>query len=114
MMTAARLTSSLLARKGEAKPSIGMARPAAPHGPVVEILVPARAPEPAPAGAGHTGPDDRAILTVRIDRALHVRLRVLAARQRRTNQDIVEGALEAYLSVFGADCTCMRRDKPKD
>ena len=59
---------------------------------------------PALAGSGGPGPADRVSVTVRLDRMLHTRLRVLAARQQRTNQDIVEGALEAYLNVFGAGC----------
>jgi hypothetical protein len=129
-MMPARLTSSLLVRKGEAKPSGGLdalsagrvrplpaagalTRPAAPRAPVVEILVPARAPVPATAGSGRPGPDDRVCLTVRIDRTLHTRLRVLAARQQRTNQDIVEGALEAYLNVFADGCACVAGRKPK-
>ena len=128
-MMPARLTSSLLARKGEARPSESLdgptcnlvhalpagalTRPAAPRAPVVEILVPARSPAPALAGSGGAGSADRVNLTVRIDRTLHTRLRVLAARQQRTNQDIVEGALEAYLNVFGASCACVRDPRRK-
>jgi hypothetical protein len=129
-MMPARLTSGLLVRKGEAKPSGGadaasgglvrpppagdaLTRPAAFRGPMVEILVPARAPMPARGGSGRPGPDDRVSLTVRIDRTLHTRLRVLAARQQRTNQDIVQGALEAYLNVFAVGCACIGGAKPK-
>lgn len=128
-MMPARLTSSLLARKGEAKPTAldapanGLprpqpagavrARPATARPPVVEILVPARTPTPGTAGSGGPVTGDRVNLTVRIDRSLHTRLRVLAARQQRTNQDIVEGALEAYLNVFGAGCACVGGGKPK-
>jgi hypothetical protein len=129
-MMPARLTSGLLARKGEARPSEGLdgpactlvqplppggalSRPASVRTPVVEILVPARSPAPALAGSGGAGAADRVNLTVRIDRTLHTRLRVLAARQQRTNQDIVEGALEAYLNVFGAGCACVRDPKRK-
>jgi hypothetical protein len=127
-MMPARLTSSLLARKGEARPSEGLdgptcnlvhplpagalTRPAAPRTQVVEILVPARSPAPALAGSGGAGPD-RVNLTVRIDRTLHTRLRVLAARQQRTNHDIVQGALEAYLNVFAVGCACVATAKPK-
>jgi hypothetical protein len=129
-MMPARLTSSLLARKGEAQPSSGLdghpgspvrplpagsalTRPAARRVPAVEILVPARMPTPATAGSGRPGADDRVNLTVRLDRTLHTRLRVLAARQQRTNQDIVEGALEAYLNVFAPGCACVRDPKAK-
>lgn len=126
----ARLTSSLLVRKGEAKPSGGpnapagglvqslpaggpLARPATPRGPMVEFLAPARATMPTMAGSGCSGEDDQVRLTVRIDRTLHTRLRVLAARQQRTNQDIVQGALDAYLNVFALGCACVGAAKPK-
>jgi hypothetical protein len=60
---------------------------------------------PAPAGL--------VSLTVCVDRAMHARLRALAARQQRSHQDIVEGALDAYLNVFGAGCACVGDAKPK-
>ena len=126
----ARLTSRLLVRKGEAKPSDNpdapagglvqslpaggaFTRPATPRGPMVELLVPARATMPTMAGPGCPGQDDQVRLTVRIDRTLHSRLRVLAARQQRSNQDIVQGALEAYLNVFAVGCACIGSAKPK-
>jgi hypothetical protein len=128
-MMPARLTSSLLVRKGEAQPSGldapsgglvqslptggALIRPAAPRGPLVEILVPARPTMPTMAGSGRSGEDDQVRLTVRIDRTLHTRLRVLAARQQRSNQDIVQGALEAYLNVFAVGCACVGDAKPK-
>jgi hypothetical protein len=127
-MMPGRLTSSLLVRKGDARPSgvetaaagrvqpapgDDLGRPAAAHAPLVEILVPARTPKPAMAGSGGAGPDDHVNLTVRLDRTLHTRLRVLAARQRRTNQDIVEGALEAYLNIFAPGCACIRDPEAK-
>ena len=37
---------------------------------------------------------------------LHARLRALAALQQRSHQDIVEGALDAYLNVFAIRCAC--------
>jgi hypothetical protein len=127
-MMPARLTSSLLVRKGQAKPSAldapscglvqplpaggALTRTPAPRAPIVEILVPARVPMPAAAGSGRSG-DDRVGLTVRIDRTMHTRLRVLAARQRRTNQDIVRCALDAYLAAFAASCSCVGGAKPK-
>jgi hypothetical protein len=96
-------------------------------GPIQEVAVAAAltAPLPLPgAGAGMllatalpaaatAGAPDRISLTVRIDRALHARLRALAARQQRSHQDIVEGALDAYLNVFGAGCACIGDAKPK-
>jgi hypothetical protein len=80
---------------------------------MADIVAPSRVPIPAPGGPGRARPDDHVRLTVRLDRALHARLRVLAARQRRTNQDIVEGALEAYLNVFATACTCARDPEAK-
>jgi hypothetical protein len=126
----ARLTSSLLVRKGEAAPSddrdapagalvqslpagSALTRPATPRAPMVEFLVPGRAAMPTTAGSGCSGEDDQVKLTVRLDRTLHTRLRVLAARQQRTNHDIVQGALEAYLNVFGVGCPCLGSAKPK-
>ncbi|MGH6921327.1 MAG: hypothetical protein ACREJ0_26930 [Geminicoccaceae bacterium] len=80
---------------------------------MVEILVPARTPMPTTAGSGRSGQDDQVRLTVRIDRAMHTRLCVLAARQQRTNQDIVQGALDAYLNVFAPGCACVGGAKRK-
>jgi len=124
----ARLTSGLLVRKGEAQPSDDRDAPAgglvqslpagsaltrpAPRAPMVEFLVPGRAAMPT-TGSGCSGEDDPVRLTVRIDRTLHTRLRVLAARQQRTNHDIVQGALEAYLNVFAVGCACVATAKPK-
>ena len=127
-MMPARLTSNLLVRKGQARPSgesdapscavqplpvnRALTRPAATRGPMAEILVPVRLPVPTTAGSGRSGGNDGVSLSVRIDRAMHIRLRVLAARQGRTNQDIVRCALDAYLDAFGG-CTCVRGAKPR-
>jgi hypothetical protein len=128
-MMPARLTASLLVRKGQARPSgrpdapscgLGqplagraLTRPAALRGPMVEILVPARAPRTTAAGSGRSGEADLVSLTVRIDRTMHTRLRVLAARQQRTNRDIVRCALDAYLDAFAAGCACVGGAEPK-
>jgi hypothetical protein len=129
-MMPARLTSSLLVRRGRARPGGGrdaqscgqgrplaaggaLTRPAALRGKMVEILVPARAPMPRTAGSGRSGEDDPVSLTVRIDRTMHTRLRVLAAREQRTNRDIVRCALAAYLDAFAAGCACVGGAKPK-
>jgi hypothetical protein len=107
-MMPARLTSSLLVRKGRA-----LTRPAALRGPTVEILVPARAPIATTARSGRSREVDLVSLTVRIDRTMHTRMRVLAARQQRTNRDIVRCALGAYLDAFAGGCTCVGSAKPK-
>jgi hypothetical protein len=101
-MNAGQPISGVRGRKRLARPS---------HGPGRENLLPAVAPDPGGAAA-HAEQHDRVGLTVRIDRAMHARLRALAARQRRTHQDIVEGALDAYLTVFGAGCACSAGAKP--
>jgi hypothetical protein len=59
----------------------------------------------------HIAQHDRVGLTVRIERTMHARLRALATRQQRTHQDIVEGALDAYLKVFAAGCACSAKPK---
>ena len=126
-MMPARLTRNPLVREGEEGPSgdapactvqtlpasRALARPAATRGPLAEILVPVRLPVPATAGSGRSGRDDRVSLAVRIDRALHRRLRVLAALQGRTNQDIVRCALDAYLDAFAGGCACVRDRRPR-
>ena len=126
-MMPARLTSSLLVRKGQARPSgdgpscavqvlpvsRALTRPAAARGPVAEILVPVRLPVPATAGSGRSGRDDGVSLALRIDRAMHRRLRVLVALQGRTNQDIVRCALDAYLDAFAGGCACVRDRRPR-
>jgi len=76
-------------------------------------LPPPRSLPAAVPAAASAGTHDRSTLTVRIDRALHARLRALAARQQRTHQDIVEGALDAYLKVFTVGCACSGSAKPK-
>jgi hypothetical protein len=129
-MMPARLTASLLVRKSEAQPGGGpdlpccglgqplaaggaLAGPAGLRAPMVEILMPPRAPMPRTAGSGRSGEDRPVSLTVRIDRTMHTRLRVLAAREQRTNRDIVRCALAAYLDAFAAGCACVGGAKPK-
>ncbi len=42
-------------------------------------------------------PKDTVAITVRLDEDRYVQLKVLGARTRRTNQDILVAALDAYL-----------------
>ncbi len=100
-MNAGEPISGVRGRKRSARPG---------RGPAPEILLPTA---PAAGAAAHADQQGRVSLTVRIDRAMHARLRALAARQRRSHRDIVEGALDAYLNVFGAGCACSAGAKPK-
>lgn len=102
-MNAGRPTSGACDRKRAARPG---------RGPRAEIRLSAAAPV-AGTAAAHADQHDRVSLTVRIDRAMHARLRALAVRQQRSHRDIVEGALDAYLKVFATGCACRADTKPK-
>ena len=97
MAQPARLTSGLLARKGQALPTGGFAMPS---------WIWCRAPEPSrrPAPAQ----DDRVALTLRLDRARYTRLKILAARRARSGQELLLRALDAYLEACAVDCACLR------
>jgi hypothetical protein len=126
MAEPARLTSALLARKGQALPTGGFAHaklalippqptdtkadreccglPASSATPSVRVRRPARQPGPAAA--------DRVAFTLRLDRERHVRLKVLAARRGRSGQEMLLRALDAYLEACAADCPCLRGVAP--
>ncbi|HSA82723.1 MAG TPA: hypothetical protein VLE23_18035 [Geminicoccaceae bacterium] len=127
MTQTARLTSALLARKGQAFPTGGFACPTIDLGqplPAPGKLRPRRGvvlarstPERA-GGALATqlrrlrrppsqGDDGRVALTLRLDRARHRRLRIFAARHDRTCQEVILRALDIYLEASGADCACL-------
>ncbi len=97
MKTAASLTASLLARKGQAGPTDGLqsvglegeaATPAhhnqAENG---EHLTAKR-----PVGSGR-----RIAMTVRLDHEQHLRLRVFSVHQKRSSQEILARALDKYI-----------------
>jgi hypothetical protein len=76
-----RLDSGLIARKGEAAP-------------VTSSAVTMSAPKPgAPKGTGGT-----IAVTVRLDPERYEKLKLHGIRTRRTNQDILVQALDAYLA----------------
>jgi hypothetical protein len=114
----ARLTSNLLARKGQALPAAGFASRAGALRPGLLEVVGGRA-EPAVAGLRH-GPsghsDRRVAMTVRLDRDRHVRLKVFAALHELNCQDVLIEALDAYLRACGGDCACMSsgKERPAD
>ena len=93
----AALTSSLLADKGKASPTIS---PAMPGTRAVGGLV---ASSPA---AG------RAKLTMRLDRERHFRLKLVAAHLKRSSQEVLTQALDAYLdqlapAMMNGGCACL-------
>ena len=83
---ASELDARLCARKEEGAPSV---RPG---------------PEEAREEPGMTShsPSDTIAVTVRLDEARYVKLKVLGARTRRTNQEMLIVALDAYLQKAGA------------
>jgi hypothetical protein len=98
MKSAASLTASLLARKGQANPTDGM-QPAGMSSPAAaplghndrrqnsEHMIPKR-----PVGSGK-----RIAMTVRLDHEQHLRLRVFSAHKQRSSQEILALALDRYI-----------------
>jgi hypothetical protein len=126
MTEPARLTSDLLARKGQAFPTDGLAWPTIDLSqPLPDKLSPRRgslalvsgAPErqsarPRQARADNSGRRDhgRVALTLRLDRERHRRLRIFAASHERTSQEVILSALDAYLAARGVDGARRRRE----
>jgi hypothetical protein len=126
MAQPARLTSGLLARKGQALPTGGFAHarlnlvprlPAAAKPeqhrcgtplPREALLPELRRPAPEPSRRPAPARDDRVALTLRLDRARYTRLKILAARRARSGQELLLRALDAYLEACAVDCACLR------
>lgn len=127
MAQPARLTSALLARKGDALPTGGFAhtrldlvppQPSAarleqqrcgtsvPRAPLLPDITRPAAQKPS-RRADRAG-QDRVAFTVRLDRQRHTRLKILAARRGRSGQEILIKALDAYLEACATDCACLR------
>lgn len=106
---AATLTSALMVAKGAAVPAGLLASgpgPAMRRAPYVNGTGPRRAARPAP-----TRPR-RIKLTVRLDPAQHLRLKLTAAHLQRSIQDLLAEALERQLSltapkVRDGSCLCV-------
>ena len=107
----AALTSSLLAAKGKASPTASLATPDTPA-----FGAPGAAggpPSNSPAEAGpKTDKPGRAKLTMRLDRERHFRLKLVAAHLKRSSQDVLTQALDAYLdrvapAVMNGGCACL-------
>jgi len=124
MSQPARLTSSLLARKGQALPAGAQARagmdlssplpPMAPKAPRacatdnLRRLGPAAIQAPVRTDQPGAGKNARVALTIKLDPTRHARLKIFAARAKRTCQDVMVEALDALLEAHGAACECMR------
>ena len=95
-MTVARLSASLLAKKGTAFPLANAY--ANPH------LDPLPGLREAAGRQRRLGGKARC----RIEPELYTRLRILAARQGRALRAVLEDAVGDYLAANGVDCPCLR------
>jgi hypothetical protein len=95
-MTMARLSASLLAKKGAAFPLANAY--ANPH------LDPLPGRREAAVRPRRPGGNTRC----RIEPELYTRLRILAARQGRALRAVLEDALKDHLAANGVDCPCLR------
>jgi hypothetical protein len=84
-MARGKLSGALLARKDAPVPAGSVASP----------------PEPARAAPGEGRGDKLIALTLKVDQARYEVLKVLGARTRRSNQEILLAALDAYLKGVG-------------
>ena len=97
MKTAASLTASLLARKGQAGPteglqSVGMDGQVATSPPDNQAENGKKISAKRPVGSGR-----RIAMTVRLDHEQHLRLRVFSVHQKRSSQEILTLALDKYI-----------------
>jgi hypothetical protein len=128
-MTVASLNAGLLARKGDARPSVishqepwpSRAAPAAqaasPQAPAGRSADAAGCAPEGCAGGLAAGPDapraqrdrrGRVRLSVRLDAERHRRLRLAALLTETTIQELLTAALDARLDALGLDCPCVR------
>ncbi|MGH6899724.1 MAG: CopG family ribbon-helix-helix protein [Geminicoccaceae bacterium] len=122
MAEPARLTSALLARKGQALPTGGFAQaklaliPSQPtaakrNRQCCDTLSSSERPAAPVRRSGRrpgAGAGDRVAFTVRLDHERHTRLKILAARRGRSGQEMLLRALDAYLEACAIDCPCLR------
>ncbi|WP_308911148.1 hypothetical protein [Pseudokordiimonas caeni] len=119
-MAMASLTASLLARKGQARPSAGIhfeptpqqtARPATGSGPV-RLTLERAAPRPEPVAEKRPAlvkaePAKPVSKTLRVDRDTHIKLRLLAAGRGVTQQSLMHEAVEALLAAEEGKGGCL-------
>lgn len=99
MKPAASLSASLLARKGFAAPSAPLPfQPATPQT-LRPVVRPAEAAKKTGAARAKSGAakSQRVALTLRLDPDRHLQLRLLAAHNHMTAQDLLTTALDQYL-----------------
>jgi hypothetical protein len=90
-----RLGSGLIVRKGEAAPAVAAsAETPVPAVPPVAAPAPASVEPAMPKGVAGT-----VAITVRLDKARYERMKIHGAKERRTNQQILVAALDAYLAA---------------
>ena len=91
--SASRLGSALIARKGEAAPTV----PPTVHSEAAHAAALASVQTAAPAAP--RGAAGTIAVTVRLDPERYERLKIHGAKTRRTNQDILVEALDAYFAA---------------
>jgi hypothetical protein len=111
-------TSAALPPRVDSWPPLPFPTARAPQRPAPEAKV--VAPEPAPAvdaPAVEALPADGKLakVSLRLDPKRHLKLRLAAAHQRRSGQQILLAALDAYVDgiaagVAGGDCVCLKRN----
>ncbi len=135
MKDTARLSASLLVRKGDAAPALmadarlGYHRPngGAPVRPVPATSAEAPVAKATPAGAaprtpshdraprtGGSGP--RIAMTLRLDSARHLRLKLLAAHEGKSCQALLLEALDAMIAQHApevTECACLQGTEKK-
>jgi hypothetical protein len=87
-----RLVGDLIVRKGEAIPAVAAPAPISDVLPATINAPPAAGPAPVPHGLAGT-----IAVTVRLDPMRYERLKIYGVRQRRTNQELLVEAIDAFL-----------------
>jgi hypothetical protein len=88
-----RLAGDLIVRKGEAAPAVSNPAPISDV-PTTVAIPPAVAEGQAPVPHGLAG---TIAVTVRLDPTRYERLKIYGVRQRRTNQELLVEAIDAFL-----------------
>ncbi len=120
MKSAASLTASLLARKGDAVPTEGV-NPVStggdiasdPHDPADNAPRAAQQAAKQAFSKRPVGSGKRIAMTVRLDHEQHLRLRVFSAHKRLSSQQILAQALDRYIDENAPstlDTACLSLD----
>jgi hypothetical protein len=110
----ASITAALLARKGEAAPSlIGAAMHSVPVYEPAPPVRPVRRHQRAPVAA-----DRKRRVVVTLSGEEYTRLGIIAAKKNSTRHDLVRDVLfeqlDAYARTEASDCRCVNSDQPCD